>query len=377
MLLLNLNKYSAETVINKGEKFYLCHSRKKLIKATPEEEVRQKLIKFLKNELNVPEKMLEVEFPVSRIEKESRLRADIVVFELIEGKKAPLFVIECKESTIPLCNGVYEQLRDYDDILEPTYIAMTNGEEFYIEKYNEIENKFYPLKSIPKYSDMLLKNGDEDTENINWQRCEDEDYDNLEFLTEMYYFLFNIETDDSLKREIVKLADVLYDTSYVLENEGDEKLYIKRDNGKLIKTFGNSGGGDWNGLYRIFLVKYKDEYYTVSIGLNVGYLLVGIENNNKKHHSLQLRLTKNVLKKGKNRYMVVHNGRMSAGNKGSIKNQIVIDYIKEKAPRLVNENKIVLGELKLERKTKIYEIKKFLYNLIEYSLLRDEIREQY
>lgn len=373
--MFNLDEYKIDKIKIKGEEFIGCKSRKKLIKVTPEEEVRQKVIEFLQKEINVPEKMLEVEFPLSRIESGNKLRVDIVVFEEIDNKKAPLLVIECKEPKIPLCNGVYEQLREYDEVLEPKYIAMTNGIDIYIEKYKEDDNEFLKLEKIPKYSDMLLNKGQEIIEEQKWIRCNEEDYDDIEFLLECYYPLITEHIDDKEKIEIIKFIDSLYDTSVRLENCGNDLIYIEKDNGNLNKSFGNSSGDGWNGLYRIFLVKYKENYYTISLGVNLGYILVGIEDNTIKHHSLQLRLTKSTFKKIKNGYQVIHSGRMTVGNKGSVKNQIVLDYIKEKCPRILNDNRIILGDLKLDKDSKITDIKDFIFNLIEYSLLRDEIRE--
>lgn len=373
--MFNLDKYQINKIKIKDEEFIDCKSRKKLIKATPEEEVRQKVIEFLQKEINVPEKMLEVEFPLSRIECGNKLRADIVVFEEINNKKAPLLVVECKEPKIPLCNGVYEQLREYDEVLEPKYIAMTNGIDIYIEKYKEDDNEFLKLEKIPKYPDMLLNKGQEIIEEQKWTRCNEEDYDDIEFLLECYYPLITEYIDDKEKIEIIKFIDSLYDTSVRLENCGNDLIYIEKDNGNLNKSFGNSSGDGWNGLYRIFLVKYKENYYTISLGVNLGYILVGIEDKVIKHHSLQLRLTKSTFKKIKNGYQVIHNGRMTIGNKGSIKNQTVLNYMKEKCPRIVNDNRIVLGDLNLDKDSKITDIKAFIFNLIEYSLLRDEIRE--
>lgn len=373
--MFNLDEYKIDKIKIKGEEFIDCKSRKKLIKVTPEEEVRQKVIEFLQKEINVPEKMLEVEFPLSRIESGNKLRADIVVFEEIDNKKAPLLIIECKEPKIPLCNGVYEQLREYDEVLEPKYIAMTNGIDIYIEKYKEDDNEFLKLEKIPKYSDMLLNKGQEIIEEQKWIRCDEEYYSDIELLTGCYSMILSKHLENKTKIEIVKLADSLYDTSVRFENLQKDLLYIEKDNGNLNKSFGNSSGGSWNGLYRVFLVKYKENYYTISIGINSGYILVGIEDNTIKHHSLQLKLTKNIFRKIDNRYQVIHNGRMTVGNKGSVKNQVVLDYIKEKCPRILNDNRIILGDLKLDKDSKITDIKDFIFNLIEYSLLRDEIRE--
>lgn len=66
---------------------------------------------------------------------------------------------------------------------------------------------------------------------------------------------------------------------------------------------------------------------------------------------------------------------MTVGNKGSIKNQIALNYIKEKCPRMLNNNRVVLGNLNLDKDSKITNIKDFIFNLVEYSLLRDEIRK--
>lgn len=375
MLYLNYEKNNQDIISKKNEKYYLCGSRKKLIKITPEEKVRQKLIKYLLEELKVPEKMLEVEFSISKIDKTSKLRADIIVFKLIENKKSPLLVIECKEENTLLSSDVYEQLRDYDDILTPDYIAMTNGLEIYIEKYDENQNIFLPLSKIPTYREMLKNNIETELINEKWERCSNDIYNNIDDINDLYYPILNLNLNEKLKRELIKLGDILYDDSISFVPDNDKKLEIIKDNGVIFKEFGNSSGYPWVGLYRNFLVKYNNEYSTAYIGLNQGYLLVGIENEYvKKHHSLQIKINENVLQKLKNKYILSHNGRMTVGNKGSIKNEVVLNYIKNKCPRLVYDNRIILGELKLERNSNVNDIKEVIYNLIEYSLMRDKLR---
>lgn len=86
-----------------GRDCYLDPIRKRLIYITPEETVRQKVISYLLDVLEVPAGMVQVEEHLSHYGLKSRDRADIVVLGKNKDNDAfPLTVIECKAEKVPL-----------------------------------------------------------------------------------------------------------------------------------------------------------------------------------------------------------------------------------------------------------------------------------
>ena len=71
---------------------YLDPIRKRLVYVTPEETVRQKVIYYLLNELNVPSEMIAVEEHLSHFGVKSNKRADILILGLDKDKNLILLI---------------------------------------------------------------------------------------------------------------------------------------------------------------------------------------------------------------------------------------------------------------------------------------------
>ncbi|MDR1757445.1 MAG: type I restriction enzyme HsdR N-terminal domain-containing protein [Bacteroidales bacterium] len=98
--------------------------RKKWVRLTPEEQVRQYLIYRL---------IEEKEISISRIAVERKIeingmtrRYDLVVFDR-EGK--PQIVIECKAPHVKITQEVVEQAGNYNGYLHAPILGVSNGEE--------------------------------------------------------------------------------------------------------------------------------------------------------------------------------------------------------------------------------------------------------
>ena len=102
-----------------GHAHYLCSVRNKLIRATPEETVRQAFIRFLLADVGVPPKMLEAKMPLSRFQKGAAGRMDPVVFGVNDAnKRFPALIVECKEPSQPLVDRHAEQAFDEGFLLQ-------------------------------------------------------------------------------------------------------------------------------------------------------------------------------------------------------------------------------------------------------------------
>ncbi len=78
MFEFDIEKYEPKTrYTHQGVQFYLCGIRKKLIKVTKEERVRQAFINYLINEKQFPLERIQIEVPLSRYKKGAKGRADL------------------------------------------------------------------------------------------------------------------------------------------------------------------------------------------------------------------------------------------------------------------------------------------------------------
>ena len=96
--------------------------RKKSVRNTPEEAVRQWFISVLHEGMHVPEHMMGSEVAFCHAGKE--YRADIIVYD---RQAKPLLIVECKRPEVPLGQEVVDQAIRYNNELDVRYIAITNG----------------------------------------------------------------------------------------------------------------------------------------------------------------------------------------------------------------------------------------------------------
>ena len=101
--------------------------RRKSVRNTPEEAVRQWFISVLHEGMHVPEHMMGSEVAFWHGSKE--YRADIVVYS---RSARPLMLVECKRPEVTLDQAVVDQAIRYCNELEVKYIVITNGEKTFI-----------------------------------------------------------------------------------------------------------------------------------------------------------------------------------------------------------------------------------------------------
>ena len=125
-MIFDISSERLPTVYCRGEKeCYLDPVRKKLIYITPEETVRQKVISFLIDKLDVPADMISVESHLSHYGVKSKRRADIIVHAYDEADVLyPIAIVECKAPGIILGNKAAEQVADYCNALGCDYAML-------------------------------------------------------------------------------------------------------------------------------------------------------------------------------------------------------------------------------------------------------------
>ena len=121
--------------------------RRRFVALTPEEEVRQKVLYLLVEQLHVPAGLVAVEYSVkvNGLDK----RADAVVFGT-EGR--PLMIVECKAPSVALTQSVLEQALRYHSALRPQFLFFSNGATTYCLK---VEGRaVHPMDHLPEFSEM-------------------------------------------------------------------------------------------------------------------------------------------------------------------------------------------------------------------------------
>ena len=124
--------------------------RRKYVRLTPEEWVRQNFVQYLINEGKYPPGLLGIEV-LFRLNKLKR-RVDILVHDR-SGK--PVMIVECKAPDVKIDEKVFEQIVTYNIGLKVPYIVVTNGMIHYACKTDPEERKFEFLLVIPLFEELL------------------------------------------------------------------------------------------------------------------------------------------------------------------------------------------------------------------------------
>ena len=144
---LNLPKFPAKVKQVDGKVMIFDIIRKKYIKLTPEEWVRQNFIYYLVNFLDYPKSLIKVESGLryNRLLK----RSDILVFN---RDAEPLLLVECKSPDSKITQNVIDQAAVYNRSLNAGYLLVTNGIQHLCWRISENGNQL--LKEIPRYDDL-------------------------------------------------------------------------------------------------------------------------------------------------------------------------------------------------------------------------------
>lgn len=147
---LNLPQYSFKITRNEGNEKILDPVRRKFVKLTPEEWVRQNFIQYLVNEGKYPPGLMGIEvfFGFNKLKR----RADILIHNRL-GE--PVMIVECKAPDVKIDDKVFDQIVCYNMKFKVPYLVVTNGIINYACKINHKENKYEFLLVIPLFTDLI------------------------------------------------------------------------------------------------------------------------------------------------------------------------------------------------------------------------------
>ena len=130
-----------------GKQYVLCAWRRRFVRLTPEELVRQTSLQLLVDEYGYPHNLIAVEVPIT-VAGTSK-RCDAIVYN---QHMQPLMVIEFKAPTVPLTQEVLDQAAVYNYRLNVPFLMICNGVNSIVAAVQPNEYKF--LEHIPNYHQL-------------------------------------------------------------------------------------------------------------------------------------------------------------------------------------------------------------------------------
>jgi hypothetical protein len=147
---LNLPEYSFNISGKEDNEMIFDSIRRRFVKLTPEEWVRQNFVRYLVTEGKYPAGLMGIEV-MFRMNKLKR-RVDILVHN---RSGEPVMIVECKSHEVKINETIFDQIVCYNMGLKVPYIVVTNGMVHYACKMNYAEKKYDFLLYIPLYEDLL------------------------------------------------------------------------------------------------------------------------------------------------------------------------------------------------------------------------------
>ena len=120
--------------------------RKKFVRLTPEEWVRQNFLNFMVSYLGFPASLIVVEAELTY--NQLKKRFDILAC-LTDG--TPCLVVECKASAVEVTQAVFDQVAMYNMTLLVDYLVVTNGLTHYACRIDHDKRTYTFLKDIPTF----------------------------------------------------------------------------------------------------------------------------------------------------------------------------------------------------------------------------------
>lgn len=369
---------------------YLDPVRKKLIYITPEETVRQKVISYLIDVLDVPAEMISVEANLSHYGVRSKRRADIIVHGTdSEDVLRPVAIVECKAPGIILGEKAADQITDYCNSLGCDFAMMVNDCESFTYHYDEKRDEYIQIDGLPKYSELLENKFSEFVPGEFPARiAHDKISAFLKANLDEYSPDISNLTEHSLACAAFNLLEGLLDPRHQLPKRNYDLFSLIEDYGVRTLSYGNAAGGNFSGLYRSFIIDVGGSTEFVSIGLSTyatfakpddvkTVLNVAVDNEKESHHALQLVLDDNVEYSG-NKFTFLHHGKIAVSNKGSGKVDELREFVKARRPQLIYGKQFCMGTLVNDRNWDLddTEVVNLIENLISYALIRDEYRKE-
>ncbi len=123
--------------------------RRKYVKLTPEEWVRQHFVHMLVERKGYPGALMANEVALKVGEK--LLRADTVLYD---SRLRPRMIIEYKAPHVAITQAVFDQIATYNLLLRVDYLVVSNGLSHYCCRMDYENRQYRYLQDIPLYAEL-------------------------------------------------------------------------------------------------------------------------------------------------------------------------------------------------------------------------------
>lgn len=147
MQVLNFPQYAFRVKNSENKPFLFDVVRKKFVRATPEEWVRQHVVHYLHRDLGYPLTLINVEKKIAL--NGTLKRYDVVVYK---PDGSIQIMVECKAPQIKIVQATFDQIARYNLQLRAAYLMVTNGCDHYYCTLDYEEKRYRFLKEIPSYT---------------------------------------------------------------------------------------------------------------------------------------------------------------------------------------------------------------------------------
>lgn len=123
--------------------------RRKYVKLTPEEWVRQHFVHMLVERKGYPGALMANEVALKVGEKQ--LRADTVLYD---SQLRPRMIVEYKAPHVAITQAVFDQIATYNLLLRVDYLVVSNGLSHYCCRMDYEGRQYRYLQDIPLYAEL-------------------------------------------------------------------------------------------------------------------------------------------------------------------------------------------------------------------------------
>lgn len=124
-----------------------CAWRRRFVRLTPEEWVRQQVLASLETQCGYPHSLIAVEVPIKVGELQKR--CDAIVYD---KTLRPLMLIEFKAEQVPISQAVFDQAAVYNRKLNVPYLLLSNGKQSVVA--HVLQNQYEYLNEIPSWKQL-------------------------------------------------------------------------------------------------------------------------------------------------------------------------------------------------------------------------------
>ena len=361
-----------------GHKILRCLWRHKPVVAGPEERVRQRVLHWLICDKSWPEPYITLEQNLDFADRKGR--PDIVLFNRLGN---PVMVIEIKHSDKPIDDSDRRQAEKYANKIRSKNIWITNGTDQRFRKRAGIKwvdsesSEILGVVGDPTKDIIpsLPKDSNPSIVRKYWGKIREYD----ESLCDLAYKKYSGTSDFALA-----IHKIIYDMEFKLPYSDKGKgVHILEDRGLRPFRVGTPGSKGWFGWYRFLLVATEYRVETAAIGLHRWtsgkyddvIICVGFAKEKRNHHALQLHSSN--CEKIAGGWEMWHNGIM--GGRSRPREEVIESIVESGRFDLLGPGEgakhVRLGKLPTFTTATWSNTRKFLANLLHYSILRTNLRE--